>query len=174
MSVTITIPRKIAEKAKELNMDLESLALEAILRELKLDPNEEAEIRLELAEKSLKEAKNYVEKKDPTQASEKLYKAVEEYVKILSQLCKLPRYEKAAKEGRWWMQLLGKSARKLSKILKEPKIEQTWTIAYDIHVWGFHEAKYNIEDVEDDVKYAEWIIEYTRKTLKKKQEPVKQ
>jgi len=90
VSVTIRIPRKIAEKAEELSVDLESLVLETILRELKLDPNEEAEIRLELAEKSLKEAKSFMEKNDPTQASEKLYKAVEECVKILSQLYKLP------------------------------------------------------------------------------------
>jgi len=166
MSVTIIIPRKIVEKAKKLGIDLESLALEAILRELKLNPSEEAEVRLELAEKSLREAKNYIEKKDPTQASEKLYKAVEECLKILSQLHKLPEYERAAKEGRWWVQLLGKSARKLSKILKEPRIEQTWAIAYDIHVWGFHEAKYSIEDIEDDVKYIEWMVRYTKKALK--------
>jgi len=120
---------------------LRSLTVEAILRELGLDPNEEAEIRLELAEKSLEEAKDYMKKKDPIQASEKLYKAVEEYVKILGQLHKLPQYEKAKTEGRWWTQLLGKSARRLSKILKEPRIEQTWAIAYEIHIWEFSRSK---------------------------------
>lgn len=167
MSVTIIIPRKIVEKAKKLGIDLESLALEAILRELKLNPSEEAEVRLELAEKSLREAKNYIEKKDPTQASEKLYKAVEECSKILSQLHKLPEYERVAKEGRWWVQLLGKSARKLSKILKEPRIEQTWAIAYDIHVWGFHEAKYRIEDIEAILPLAIWLLNFTKQTIEK-------
>ena len=126
----------------------------------------EAEIYLKIAEKSLEEAKNYIKEKNPVQASEKLYKAVEECVKILSQLYKLPEYEEAMREGRWWTQLLGKSARKLSKILKEPKIEQTWAIAYDIHVWGFHEAKYSIDDIKDDVKYVEWIVKYTKEVLK--------
>lgn len=126
----------------------------------------EAEIYLKTAEKSLEEAKNYIKEKNPVQASEKLYKAVEECVKILSQLYKLPEYEEAMREGRWWTQLLGKSARKLSKILKEPKIEQTWAIAYDIHVWGFHEAKYSIDDIKDDVKYVEWIVKYTKEVLK--------
>jgi len=55
-------------------------------------------------------------------------------------------------------------------MLKEPKIEQAWAIAYDIHVWGFHEAKYNIEDIEEDVEYAEWIVKYTREALRRKQE----
>ena len=167
MSASITIPSGIVEKAKKLGIDLRSLAVEAILKELRLDPNEEAEIRLELAEKSLEEAKDYVKKKDLVQASEKLYKAVEECLKILGQLHKLPQYEKAKTEGRWWTQLLGKSARKLSKILKEPRIKQTWAIAYEIYTWGFHEAKYSIEDIEDDVKYVEWIVEYTKKAVQK-------
>jgi len=146
---------------------LRSLVIETILRELRLDSNEEAEIRLELAEKNLEEARDYIKKNDLIQASEKLYKAVEECVKILAQLHKLPQYEKARTEGRWWTHLLGKSARKLSKILKEPRVEQTWAIAYEIHIWGFHEAKYSIEDIEDDIKHVEWIVEYTKKTIQR-------
>lgn len=141
--------------------------IKAILKELRLNPDEEAEIRLELAEKNLEEAKDYIKKNDPVQASEKLYKAVEECVKILAQLHELPQYEKARTEGRWWTQLLGKSARKLSKILKEPRIEQTWAIAYEIHIWGFHEAKYSVEDIEGDVKHVEWFVEYTKKTIQR-------
>ena len=146
---------------------MRSLVIKAILKELRLNPDEKAEIRLELAEKNLEEAKDYIKKNDPVQASEKLYKAVEECVKILSQLHELPQYEKARTEGRWWTQLLGKSARKLSKILKEPRVEQTWAIAYEIHIWGFHEAKYSVEDIEDDVKHVEWFVEYTKKTIQR-------
>ena len=164
----ITIPEKIAKKARELGLDLESMILEAIMKELNLSRNEEIEVRLEIAENSLKEAKNYLNKGNSVQASEKLYKVVEECVKILAQLYEFPECEKAKSERRWWIQLLGKSARKLTRILGEPMIEQVWAIAYDLHVWGFHEAKYDIEDIKDDVKYAEWIIEYTKKIVEKK------
>ncbi|HEW93747.1 superfamily I DNA and RNA helicase and helicaseubunit [Candidatus Geothermarchaeota archaeon] len=169
MQVIINIPGRIVEKAKKLGIDLETLALETIIRELNLDPDEEAEIRLGLAEKSLEEAKNHIRNRDPIQASEKLYKAIEECIKILSQIYKLPQYEKARAEGRWWIQLIGKAARRLSKTLREPRIEEAWAIAYDIHVWGFHEAKYDIGDIEDDIKYAEWIINYTKKKVKVKE-----
>ena len=32
--------------------------------------------------------------------------------------------------------MLGKAAKRPSKILREPKIEYTWAVAYDVHVWA--------------------------------------
>lgn len=93
-------------------------------------------------------------------------KAVEECIKTLARLHNLPEYEKAVKEGRWWTQLLGKAARRLARKLNEPRIEFTWSIAYDIHVWGFHEAKYSIEDIEGDLKHAEWLLNYTKQAAR--------
>jgi len=49
VELTIFVPRRVVERAKELGLDLESVAIEAFLRELKLDSVEEAETRLELA-----------------------------------------------------------------------------------------------------------------------------
>jgi geranylgeranyl pyrophosphate synthase len=47
----------------------------------KLDPHETAEARIELAERYLAEAKEYISKCDAAQASEKLYKVTEECIK---------------------------------------------------------------------------------------------
>jgi hypothetical protein len=33
-----------------------------------------------------------------------------------------------------------------------------WARAYDIHVWGFHEAKYTVEDI----KHLDWLLNYVK------------
>ena len=121
--------------------------------------------RIELAEKMLREAEEYLARGDAVQASEKLYRAVEECIKLLAQLHSLPEYEKAVREGRWWTQLLGKAARRLSKRLSEPRIVSVWARAYDVYVWGSHGAGYGVEDIEEDLQYAKWFVEYVKKLL---------
>ena len=130
-----------------------------------VDPKVIIEARIELAEKSLDEAKEYLEKGDAVQASEKLYKAVEECIKALAQHYGMPEYQVAVKEGRWWTQLLGKAARDLSRRLGEPKITDAWARAYDDHVWGFHEAKYGVEDIRDDVELVNWLLNYVKQKV---------
>jgi len=49
--------------------------------------------------KRFKEALEFVEKKDAVQSAEKLYKASEDAIKILSQINKLQEYEEAKKAG---------------------------------------------------------------------------
>jgi hypothetical protein len=61
--------------------------------------------------------------------------------------------------------LLGQAATDLSKILKEERISYAWSKAYEIHVWGFHEAKYRVEDVESAIPIIEWLINYTKGLL---------
>jgi hypothetical protein len=61
------------------------------------------------------EAKEYVERGDAVQASEKMYKVVEECIKALAQQYNTPEHQAAVKEGRGWTQLLGKAARGLSR-----------------------------------------------------------
>jgi len=123
------------------------------------------EARVELAEKYLAEAKEYLAKGDAVQASEKLYKVVEECIKALAQRYDTPEHREAAKEGRWWAQLLGKAARRLARELSEPRITDAWSRAYDVHVWGFHEAKYTVEDVKEDVGYVEWLLNYVKQRV---------
>jgi hypothetical protein len=130
-----------------------------------VDPRVALEARVELAEKYLAEAKEYLAKGDAVQASEKLYKVVEECIKALAQRYDTPEHREAAREGRWWAQLLGKAARRLARELNEPRITDAWSRAYDVHVWGFHEAKYTVEDVKEDVGYVEWLLNYVKQRV---------
>ena len=50
----------------------------------------------------------------------------------------------------------------IAEKFNEPKIEYVWTVAYDIHVWGFHEAKYRVEDVETALPLTEWLLNFTK------------
>jgi hypothetical protein len=135
---------------------------------LEIDPKTVVEARVELAENTLRRLRSILKRGDAVQGSEKLYKVVEECIKALAQYYNL-EHQIAVKEGRWWIQLLGKTSRRLSKILKEPKIECVWAVAYDIHVWGFHEGKYSIEDIEEDVEHVKWLLNYMRQVITAKQ-----
>ncbi len=161
--VSISIPRSLYEKARRRGIDVEDFILNILINELKLDPKEAAEVRLELAEKHLREAREFLERDNSVQASEKMYKVVEECIKILAQIRDIPEHREALREDRWWPQLLDKSARRLSKELNEPKIADTWSRAYDIHIWGFHEGKYSVEDVAEDIGYVEWLLNYVKR-----------
>lgn len=124
------------------------------------------EEKYKLIEEILSEAKGYIEKGDAIQSSEKIYKVVEECIKLLSERSKLPEYEQAKKEGRWWSRLLVKAASKLARELNERKIEETWAIAFNLHVWGFHECALGIEEVKENLPYAEWLLDYTKNTAR--------
>jgi hypothetical protein len=132
-----------------------------------LDPGIAAGARVELAEKYLAEAEEHLARGDAVQASEKLYKVVEECIKALAELYDTPEHREAAREGRWLAQLLGKAARRLARELNEPRIEYAWAVAYDVHVWGFHEAKYTIEDVKGDLEHASWLLNYTKQAAER-------
>ena len=69
------------EAIRRRGFDLESFVLEAVERMLELDPCEEVEARLEIAKCMLRRGREELEKGDPVQASEKLYKAAEESIK---------------------------------------------------------------------------------------------
>ncbi len=120
---------------------------------------------IEFIEKILAEGNEYITRGDPVQASEKLYKAVEECVKLLAEEQKLPEYEEAQREGRWWSRLLSKAARRLTRELGEERIANAWTHAFDLHTWGFHERSLGIEDVKQDVPYVRWFVDYIKENL---------
>jgi hypothetical protein len=65
-------------------------------------------------ERYLDEGRKYVEQGDPVQASEKLYKAAEEAVKVLARRFALPEHEEAEGKGRWTAILLSSAVRSLS------------------------------------------------------------
>ena len=120
---------------------------------------------LKLIDRFLAEGREYISKEDPVQASEKLYKVVEECIKLLAERYRIPEYEEAMEDGRWWSRLLSRSARRLGQMTGERRIEEVWAEAFDLHVWGFHEKSLDIEHIKPDVAYVEWLVGYTKGTL---------
>jgi len=118
--------------------------------------------RIELAEKYLEEAKDYINKKDAVQASEKMYRVVEECIKALAETLDTLETQEARKNGRWFMWLLGSAARSVANRLGRPEIVETWALAYDVHVRGFHEAKYNVDNVAWGLAYIERLLKITK------------
>ncbi|RLE56594.1 MAG: superfamily I DNA and RNA helicase and helicaseubunit [Thermoprotei archaeon] len=158
----IYVPRRLIEKAQELGIDINDVVLKALANTLNLDVRELTNARLEIAEKFLEEAKEYIRKRDPVQSSEKLYRAVEECIKVLAEVLKVPQLEEVKKRGRWTTWLLGMASTDLSRVLREERIALTWSKAYEVHVWSLHEARYRVEDVGIAVPVVEWLLTYTR------------
>ena len=161
--MTIEIPEVFVEEIKKRGLDIIDLLISALGKVI--DPKLAIKARIEFAEKYLREARNFIERGDAVQASEKIYKVVEECIKALAQHHNLPEYQIASKEGRWWIQLLGKASRRLSRKLNEPRITDVWARAYEIHVWGFHEAKYSVEDIKEEVRNTEWLLNTTKQIV---------
>lgn len=95
----------------------------------------------------LREGKNYLEKGDPVQASEKLYKAAEEAVKVLALTHAPEVHKEAEKRGRWTSDLLFEAAGKMGR-----EVRHCWDSAWTLHVQGFHEMKLNVNSVEERVE----------------------
>jgi hypothetical protein len=108
------------------------------------------------------ESKEYIAKGDAIQASEKLYKAVEECIKLLAEQHKLPQYHEAKEDGRWRSYLLAQAAGKLAYNLQKKEIEDAWARAFNIHVWGFHEGKFGVEEIKRNIPYIEWLVEFVK------------
>ena len=154
---TITIPRKIAEKARERGIDIVDIVIDTLIERLGINPTEELEIRRELARKYLEEGIGLADR-DPVQASEKLYKAAEEAVKAAAKILSLPVISNVKERGRWTATDLEKAVETLSKKYGE-QIILWWDAAWTLHVWGFHEAKLDSEAVRTRIPYIEKMIQ---------------
>lgn len=93
-------PEKLYEKARERGIDVESFITDSLARELGLDPDEEAGVHVELAEKMFERGRELLDKGDVTQASEKFYKVAEECIKALSLTMGLGEASEARARGR--------------------------------------------------------------------------
>jgi hypothetical protein len=124
-----------------------------------------AQQHLELAEKFLAEGRELIDK-DPVQASEKLYKAAEEAVKIIAIALKLPEADEAAKRGRWTTGLLEDAVMNIMRILKVDELYHWWDSAYKLHVNGFHKAKLRSDDVRLRLRDVEALVNLANKVLK--------
>jgi hypothetical protein len=126
---------------------------------------DEARRYLELAEKFLSEGRELIDK-DPVQASEKLYKAAEEAVKIIAIALKLPEADEATKRGRWTTGLLEDAVMNIMRILKVDELYHWWDSAYKLHVDGFHKAKLRSDDVRLRLRDVEALVNLANKVLK--------
>jgi len=160
------IPEKLVKEVESRGLNIVDLIISALYGEL--DPKIIIESRIELAEKYLGEAKNYLDKGSAIQASENMYKVVEECIKALAEYYKVPELEEVRKRGRWLAWLPGSTARTLAEKLNEPRIKYVWSVACNIHVLGFHEAKYSIDKIRMDVQHVEWLLNYTKQVVKQK------
>ncbi len=99
----------------------------------------------------------------PAQASEKLYKSVEEGVKALAIYYDLRDVlERVGDRGRWSVRDLEDAVVRLSKILGE-WLRRAWEAAYYLHVEGFHESRLSSTSVRERVGDVERVIEEIKK-----------
>jgi len=163
----VAIPRRVAEELRRKSVDVEPLVLDFLISFLNLDPQVAAESHLELAVKYLEEGKNLIDK-DPVQASEKLYKAAEEVTKALATHFNLRDIlEDVERSGRWSVGKLEKAVLRISERLGD-WFSAAWDRAWTLHVWGFHEAKFDPEDVRARLPDIERMVSEARKILEGK------
>lgn len=113
------------------------------------------------------EARDYIEKGNPIQASKKLYKAVEEAIKVLARLHQLEEYKASIEIGRWNIDRLDKAAKKLAKIYGED-LYTIWEIAYErLRIEGFHEGRLSLEEVREKASQIEALIALVSRILEK-------
>ena len=164
---TVRIPDVLAEAIRRRgHTDVESFVIDAIERALELDPREELETRLAIAEHMLSRGREELRRGDAAQASEKLYRAVEECIKVLACLEGLEECRRAREEGGWWSRLLARAASRLARRLREPVILEAWEAGFDLHVHGFHEHALDPEDVEQRLPVIEKLVEYTGRRVR--------
>ncbi len=150
------VPEVLARELARRGLGPEFVA-DVLIAALGLDPRDAARAHAELALGMYKEGLAYVERGDVVQASEKLYKAVEEGVKALALSRGLPEAEEAASKGRWTVALLDKAADKLGDV-----VYRAWDAAYFLHVNGFHEVRIDIDIVRAKLKAIEPMMELVK------------
>jgi hypothetical protein len=116
--------------------------------------------RIEIIKNLYAEAEEYLAKGDAVQSSEKLYKAAEECIKLLSERFNLPEVKEAEEKGRWTVTLLEKAVRKFSNKISID-VQIGWDAANYLHVFGFHEAKLEAENVKARLPLIKRLIELT-------------
>jgi hypothetical protein len=159
----VSIPKVIVDKLVERGIDVETYVVDMLAKAVGLDPEAVAEAHLELAVRFLAEGKALTDR-DPVQASEKLYKAAEEAVKALAIHLSLSEILRRVEErGRWTVADLEKAVLRSSERLGW--LRQSWDAAWVLHVWGFHEARLDAEDVKARVPDVERLVEGARRVL---------
>ena len=103
------------------------------------------------------EGKELLKKGEVVQASEKIYKAAEDAVKILAKEYAAEAYAEAEHNGRWSASLLREAVRRIENRLGED-VGRGWAEAWILHVEGFHERRLSKEDVFSGLKHVERLV----------------
>jgi len=122
--------------------------------------------RVEELRKRFRDAMEHLKKGDPVQAAEKLYKVAENAIKILSEVNKIPEYERAKQESTWWTKLLDKAAKRLRDIYGEELLD-AWTTAYKFHQKGSHEEQLTVEEIEEEAYKIEDLLRIVEKEVRR-------
>jgi hypothetical protein len=104
--------------------------------------------------------------RDPVQASEKLYKAAEEVVKALTTHFNISEVLNTVNSrGRWTVTDLEKAVRVIARKIGSWFVD-AWDAANYLHVWGFHEAKLESDDIRIRLPHIERMVSEAQKLVK--------
>ncbi len=114
-----------------------------------------------------KEAIELINRGDAIQASEKLYKVVEDCIKLLAKINNIPKHKEAIEAGQWWTKLLSRASERLRRIYGD-NIITAWQAAYELHIRGFHEEQMDIDEVKERASEIEDLLKLTINEVKTK------
>ncbi len=112
------------------------------------------------ARKYIEEGERLLEDGDVVQASEKIYKAAEDAIKLLASVHAPDIYREVEGRGRWTVSTLDKAVRSLESKLGED-VGRGWDAAWVLHVEGFHEERLNEAAVKWRLKHVWRLVELT-------------
>jgi uncharacterized protein (UPF0332 family) len=152
--ITIALPKKVLEALERRSAAegraVEELVGEAIFKQLGIaDPEAKAELHLKLCEKYMREAEDFLEKRDYVQASEKAWGAASQMVKAL-----------AAKEGGELRShaSLWKYVDEVAERLGDVELRHLWGRANNLHQ-NFYENWMPPREVELSVRDVKAFLE---------------
>jgi len=122
-----------------------------------------------IARSLLRKSDAHISKGDVVQLSEKLYKVAEGRVKLLAKHLRLSEVKVAEEKRRWIVTLLERVVEGLTKKLgADVRVE--WDAANYLYVWGFHEAKIEVEGVKVKRPIIEKLAKLTEEALEELKE----
>jgi len=156
-AITIVLPEKALEALKQMSESegkaVEEIISEAVFKQLNIaDPEAKTELHLKLCEKYMREAEDFLTKKDYVQASEKAWGAASQIVKAA-----------AAKEGKELRShaTLWEYVDTLAEKLEDPELRHLWRTANTLHQ-NFYENWMPPREVELSVKDTKNLLEKLR------------
>jgi len=69
------------------------------------------------------------------------------------------------REGRWWVKVLAGAAGRVAMLLNKAIIQHGWSVAYNLHIWGFHEASLDMNAIKVSLPIIENLVVETKKII---------